>query len=113
MSEWDAIVDIARFASKPASGAKRETTMKEAVGEFEAYFIGEMLRIGGKTASETGLLDGGHAGRMYQEMFFEEVGRLTAKRGALGLVQSLAGEEVSAHEGDEASEPINAEEFKR
>ncbi len=94
MSEWEAIADLSRLV--PPAGAKSEPTMQEAVGEFEAYFIGEMLRIGGKSSTEDSLLDGGEAGRMYKEMLFEELGRITAKRGALGLVQSLAAEEQPA-----------------
>ena len=99
MSEWEAIADLSRLA--PPAGTRREPTMKEAVGEFEAYFIGEMLRIGAKSSSENSLLDGDQAGRMYKEMLFEELGRITSKQRALGLVQSLAAEGPAQTEAKE------------
>jgi Rod binding domain-containing protein len=61
-----------------------------AINEFEAYLIGEMLRRATKSESESTPLDGGHAGRMYRELFYEEIGRIAARNGGLGLGDSLA-----------------------
>jgi Rod binding domain-containing protein len=72
------------FAQRAAPGPEA------AVNEFEAYLIGEMLRRATKSESESTPLDGGPAGRMYRELFYEEIGRIAARNGGLGLGDSLA-----------------------
>lgn len=62
-----------------------------ALRTFEAYFLGEMLRIA-TPKSESGLLDGGQAGRMYREHFHQELARIVAENGGIGIADSLEGQ---------------------
>ncbi|MFO0687160.1 MAG: rod-binding protein [Myxococcota bacterium] len=62
----------------------------EALKGFEAYFLGELMRIA-MPKSESGLMDGGQAGRMYQEHYFQELARVVAAGGGVGIAASLAG----------------------
>ena len=68
----------------------KDTDEKTALKAFEAYFLGEMLR---RTApkDETGLFDGGSAGRMYQDHLYQEIARIVAEQGDFGLAKSLEG----------------------
>jgi Rod binding domain-containing protein len=63
---------------------------KAAIEDFEAYLIGEMLRRATKSEMGNSLLSGGEAGRMYQELFYEEIGRVAARSGGFGLGDALA-----------------------
>lgn len=73
---------------KRGDGKADEAT---ALRSFEAYFLGELLRIATPRDS-TGLFDGGQAGRMYREHFFQELARIVAESGGVGLADSLAGQ---------------------
>ncbi len=86
MSEFDAIAAV-RLTEAPAR--RSPPTLEAAVAEFEAYYIGELLRMANRSSQSTGLLDGGPAGRTYRELFFEEIGRLAARHGGLGLAESF------------------------
>ncbi|MEZ4330193.1 MAG: rod-binding protein [Myxococcota bacterium] len=73
---------------KRAEGDADEAT---ALRTFEAYFLGEMLRIAAPK-SESSLLDGGQAGRMYREHFHQELARIVAEHGGVGIADSLEGQ---------------------
>lgn len=63
---------------------------RTALRSFEAYFLGEMLRRA-MPKDETGLFDGGQAGRMYQEHLYQEFARRIAEHGRFGLAEQLEG----------------------
>ena len=73
---------------KRAEGGADEAT---ALRTFEAYFLGEMLRIAAPKG-ESSLLDGGQAGRMYREHFHQELARIVAEHGGVGIADSLEGQ---------------------
>lgn len=73
---------------KQPEGRTDEAT---ALRNFEAYFLGEMLRIAAPQ-NPTGLFDGGQAGRMYREHFYQELARIVADGGGVGVADSLAGQ---------------------
>jgi len=75
------------LAGRVAGAAK--PSLAEAVREFEGYFVGEMLRSASRSLPGGGALDGGPGGRLYREMFFEQIGRLVARSGGFGLARSL------------------------
>lgn len=83
---------------KLAEGKTDETT---ALRNFEAYFLGEMMRIAAPE-NPTGLFDGGQAGRMYREHFYQELARIVADSGGVGVAASLAGQLTKSGE----SEPV-------
>ncbi len=59
-----------------------------AVREFDAYFLSQLLKSS-NAGSEEHMLDGGSAGRMYRDYFYEEVGRVLAEHGAVGISQQI------------------------
>ena len=63
----------------------QEAELREAAGAFEGLLLGAVLRHANRGLGGSGLLDGGPGGRMYRELFLDEVARLAAGRGALGL----------------------------
>lgn len=71
-------------------GTKENVAGADALKAFEAYFVGELLRIAAPK-STSDLFDGGQAGRMYREHFHQELARLVAEHGGMGLATSLAG----------------------
>lgn len=64
---------------------------KTALQSFDAYFVGEMLKRS-RTEDPTGLLDGGDAGRMYQDHLYQEFARIIAEQGDFGLSKTLEGQ---------------------
>jgi len=79
-----------------------KTDEATALRNFEAYFLGEMLRIAAPQ-NPTGLFDGGQAGRMYREHFYQELARIVADGGGVGVAASLAGQLEKPGEGDPAA----------
>jgi len=75
----------------PASPARAD--IETAAREFEGYLVGAMLRIGSRPLGGETLLDGGVGGRMYQELFYEEIARLSARGPGFGIADLLAGPE--------------------
>ena len=67
-------------------GIDEETALRA----FDAYFIGEMLRQSAPKES-SGLFDGGQAGRMYQDHWYQEMAKLIAEKGDFGLAGALKG----------------------
>jgi Rod binding domain-containing protein len=57
--------------------------------EFEALLLAEMLRAGGRPIGGRSLLDGGSAGRMYRDLFLQEVAQRAAARGGVGIADAL------------------------
>lgn len=101
---------------KRAEGKTDEAT---ALRNFEAYFLGEMMRIA-SPENPTGLFDGGQAGRMYREHFHQELARTVAESGGVGLAASMAGqltkpadEEKTTPEAERASTDVRPEEQGR
>lgn len=81
-------------------GADERTALKA----FDAYFLGEILKQSAPQ-NPTGLLDGGEAGRMYQDHLYEELARIMAESGEFGIAKSLEGKLTpAAREGDRKSE---------
>jgi len=77
--------------------------------EFEALLIGQMMKQAVSSSSST--LDGGSAGRMYRELFLQEVARRMAARGGFGLARTLEDrlqappDSAAASENEEVGKP--------
>jgi Rod binding domain-containing protein len=86
-------IDPVSIATELSLGTRGEGKADEATAlrSFEAYFIGEMLRIAAPS-NPSGLFDGGQAGRMYREHFYQELARIIAENGGVGIATSLAGQ---------------------
>ena len=75
-----------------------------ALRKFDALFLGNILK-GFQTEDEDSLFDGGSAGRMYRDHFYEEIARVIAEKGGLGLSEQLQGQldKTNGGEGPDAS----------
>ena len=95
-------IDSVKSATELSLGTQTggEADEATALRSFEAYFLGEMLRIAAPS-NPTGLFDGGQAGRMYREHFYQELARVIADNGGVGVATSLAGQ-LSRHGASEA-----------
>lgn len=89
MGEIDRI-DLATI-NNLGKNVARGADEKQALKSFDAYFLGEMLKQSAPS-NPTGLFDGGQAGRMYQEHFYQELAGIIANNGGFGLQESLAGQ---------------------
>jgi len=63
----------------------RDADLATAASAFEGYLVGAMLRIGTRPVGGESPLDGGAGGRMYRELFFEEIARLAAQGPGFGI----------------------------
>jgi len=79
---------------------KSRAELKKVAEEFEAVFIGQLLKIMRETIEESGLEGGGFGKGIYTELFDQEIALSMAKRGALGIgdiiYKSLADKEAAA-----------------
>ncbi len=75
---------------------------EKAMREFDAYFLSQFLKSAGG-ATEEHLLDGGSAGRMYRDQFMDEIARVLAEHGGIGISQQLA-DQLGGEGEPEASE---------
>ena len=74
-----------------ATGTRPEDAgrLRAAAKEFEAVFLGYMLKVMRETVNESGLAGGGLGQGIYNELFDEELARSLAGRGALGISDML------------------------
>lgn len=72
-------------------GAKAErndpAALRKVAQEFEALLVGEMMKRGGKPLMGESLLSGGSAGRMWQEMFLDQIVREGG--GSFGIAEAV------------------------
>lgn len=60
-------------------GSRRDPEARQQVArEFEALLVGEMMKSASKPLLAEGALSGGKAGRMWQELFLEQLVRQAA-----------------------------------
>jgi Rod binding domain-containing protein len=86
-------IDPTTIATELSLGVRGEGKADEAsaLRSFEAYFLGELLRVAAPS-NPTGLFDGGETGRMYREHFYQELARIVAENGGVGVAESLSGQ---------------------
>jgi len=72
---------------------------EKATREFDAYFLSQFLKSAGG-ATEEHMLDGGEAGRMYRDQFMDEIARVLAEHGGVGISQQLAERLDTRENGD-------------
>ena len=63
--------------------------LKEASQDFEAIFIKQMLDAMRKSLPKGGLLDGGMAENIFEDMLYEERAKIMAKTGSIGIADML------------------------
>lgn len=75
--------------------------------EFESHLLGEVMKLGSRPLVESTLLDGGSAGRMFRDYFYQEVVRKASQNSGFGIATQLEAEIVrvdgrGASGGDES-----------
>lgn len=88
-------------APQAGPGSAASAGSRKAAEAFEGYLLGAILRQATRPLSgRPALLDGGSAGRTFREMFLDEIARVAAARGDLGVARLLeADPELRAGEG--------------
>ena len=82
-------IDVATLTSREPA----VTTEAEALESFDSYMVGEFLRLASQPmlGEEEQIMSGGHAGRMYRDFYFQELGRIAASEGHFGMRAELEG----------------------
>lgn len=74
----------------PAGRTSNENDrLKEVCSDFQAIFVKQMLDSMRKTVSKSGLLDGGRAEEIFEDMLYDEYAQKISKTADLGLDDML------------------------
>jgi murein DD-endopeptidase MepM/ murein hydrolase activator NlpD len=87
-SQGSRLEDKIRIAQS-STGAGQKQALKKVSQEFEAIFIGQLLKVMRETIEESGLFGGGFGKSIYTELFDQEISLSMARRGALGISDLL------------------------
>ena len=68
---------------------KKDTKLFEACQDFEALFIKQMLNSMRKTVNKTGLMEGGMAEDVFEDMLYDEYAKIMSKTADLGLADMV------------------------
>ncbi|UTW57614.1 rod-binding protein [Kordiimonas sp. SCSIO 12603] len=66
-----------------------EKQLRKTAEDFEAVFLGQMLKPMFETIESDGFFSGGHAEEVYRGMMVEEVGKSISKAGGVGIAESV------------------------
>ncbi|MDD2336787.1 MAG: rod-binding protein [Geobacteraceae bacterium] len=78
--------------------ASQNAALKKTSQDFEALFIGMMLKSMRATVGKDSLTGGGHGEEVYRSMLDQEYAQEAARGGALGLCRGLE-EQLARHIG--------------
>lgn len=81
-----------------ANPGNQDAALKKTSQDFEALFIGMMLKSMRATVGKDSLTGGGHGEEVYRSMLDQEYAQEAAKGGALGLCRGLE-EQLARHIG--------------
>jgi len=90
-------LQVKQLASEQLSGtrnakqskAKPDEKLQKAAQEFEALFVGYLLKSMRKSIPESNLFGNGISGNMYQGMFDEKIAEAVSGKGGIGLADNL------------------------
>lgn len=85
-------------AIKAAANSRSVAQARKAAESFEAVFIAQMLAPMFDSVPTDGPFGGGHAEKMFRSMQVEEFGKDIAKRGGVGIADSVFREIMKAQE---------------
>ncbi len=69
--------------------SRNDRRLKEACSDFEAIFIKQMLDSMRKTVDKSGLMDGGMAENIFQDMLYDKYAEKMSKTGNFGIKDIL------------------------
>jgi Rod binding domain-containing protein len=67
----------------------KKSPLYKACQDFESIFIKQMLNVMRKTVEKSGLLDGGMAEDVFEDMLYDEYAKLMAQNANFGLTEIL------------------------
>ena len=70
-------------------GIDKTSKLYKVSQEFEAIFIKQMLNVMRKSVSKTGLLDGGMAEEIFEDMLYDEYAQKMAASGSFGIADMI------------------------
>jgi flagellar protein FlgJ len=77
----------------PAAGQRsqidRSSKLYKVSQEFEAIFIKQMLNVMRKSVNKTGLMDGGMAEEIFEDMLYDEYAQKMAESGSFGIAEMI------------------------
>ena len=82
-------IDITTIQQTQRGLTKKDAKLYETCQDFEALFIKQMLNSMRQTVNKTGMLDGGMAEDVFEDMLYDEYSKLMAKNANLGLTDLL------------------------
>ncbi len=88
-------------APKIGKGLDSDKT-REAVRDFEAFFISQMFEQMYATVPVNETFGGGNAERIFRSMMIDEYGKMTAKSGGIGLTDQVMAQILRQQESDAA-----------
>jgi Rod binding domain-containing protein len=77
------------FLRKGKTAVSEREKLKDACNDFEAIFIKQMLNAMRKTVHKTGLMEGGMAEDIFEDMLHDEYSQVMAKSGGFGVADML------------------------
>ena len=80
---------ISTTGPKTQSRIEMDSRLYKACEDFEAIFLKQMLKAMRKTVNKAGLLDGGFAEEVYEDMLYDEYAKSMAKTAGFGLAAKL------------------------
>lgn len=66
-----------------------QNVLKEVCLDFEALFIKQMLDSMRKTVPESGMMDGGMAEDVFEDMLYDEYSKVMARTADLGIAEMM------------------------
>jgi Rod binding domain-containing protein len=87
-----------RATSAVNSAAENQKKAKETAENFEAMFVGQMLKHMWEGVGNDPVFGGGHAEEMWQSMLTDEYGKNVVKNGGLGISKSVMASMLRAQE---------------
>jgi flagellar protein FlgJ len=72
-----------------AQAAKQEDRLKQVSEKFESLFVGMMFKKMKDTGFKSKLLDGGLSEKIFEDMYYDELSKTTAKKSKLGIAEAV------------------------
>ena len=76
-------------SARTQSQIDKSSKLYKVSQEFEAIFIKQMLNVMRKSVSKTGLLDGGMAEEIFEDMLYDEYAQKMAESGSFGIANMI------------------------
>ncbi len=82
-------IKINNNIARSGSRINKKSKLYKTSVEFEAIFIKQMLNAMKKTVHKTGLMEGGFAENIFEDMLYDEYAKKMAETGNFGLATTL------------------------